>query len=255
MLMNRLVTMGRGGSGKTTFVALMTKYFIQKGETPLLLIDSDPDQNLSEMVGIDLKEEGRKTVSELLVETFLEGGGTTVGVPPSQRLESKIWEVGLYEGEFFDFMAIGTKFVEGCYCLPNTALKNALAGLTKSYEYVLIDSPGGLEHLNRRIASQVDDIFDIIDPSQKSFHHVERAYRVAKEVKIDFNNFYVVGGNRVPEEWESEVEKRIELEYLGKISYDKEVENYVLYGKPLLDLPDSSLAYNSVKEILQKAGY
>jgi CO dehydrogenase maturation factor len=253
--MKRLVTMGRGGSGKTTFVALMTKYFIEKCETPLLLIDSDPDQNLSEMVGIDLREEGRKTVSELLVETFLEGGGTTVGVPPSQRLESKIWEVGLYEGKNFDFMAIGTKFIEGCYCLPNTALKNALAGLTKSYEYVLIDSPGGLEHLNRRIASQVDDIFDIIDPSQKSFHHVERAYRVAKEVKIDFNNFYIVGGNRVPEEWEAEVEKRTKLEYLGKISYDKEVENYVLYGKSLLDLRDSSLAYNSVKEILQKAGY
>jgi CO dehydrogenase maturation factor len=253
--MKRLVTMGRGGSGKTTFVALMTKYFIEKGETPLLLIDSDPDQNLSEMVGIDLREEGRKTVSELLVETFLEGGGTTIGVPPSQRLESKIWEVGLYEGNYFDFMAIGTKFIEGCYCLPNTALKNALVGLTKSYEYVLIDSPGGLEHLNRRIASQVDDIFDIIDPSQKSFHHVERAYRVAKEVKIDFKNFYVVGGNRVPEEWEAEVEKRTKLEYLGKISYDKEVENYVLYGKPLLDLPDSSLAYNSVEKIVQKAGY
>jgi CO dehydrogenase maturation factor len=253
--MKRIVTMGRGGSGKTTFVALMTKYFTGKGETPLLLIDSDPDQNLSEMVGIDLREEGKKTVSELLVETFLEGGGTTVGVPPSQRLESKIWEVGLYEGENFDFMAIGTKFIEGCYCLPNTALKNALAGLTKSYEYVLIDSPGGLEHLNRRIASQVDDIFDIIDPSQKSFHHVERAYRVAKEVKIEFNNFYVVGGNRVPEELETEVEKRTKLEYLGKISYDKEVENYVLYGKPLLDLPDTSLAYNSVKKILQKAGY
>jgi hypothetical protein len=42
---------------------------------------------------------------------------------------------------------------------------------------------------------------------------------------------------------------------LGKISYDKEVEHYVLYGKPLLDLPESSLAYNSVKKILQKAGY
>jgi CO dehydrogenase maturation factor len=254
--MKRLVTMGRGGSGKTTFVALMTKYFIEKGETPLLLIDSDPDQNLSEMVGIDLHEEGRKTVSELLVETFLEGGGTTVGVPPSQRLESKIWEVGLYEGNYFDFMAIGTKFLEGCYCLPNTALKNALGGLTKSYKYVLIDSPGGLEHLNRRIASEVDDIFDIIDPSQKSFHHVERAYRVAKEVKINFKNFYVVGGNRVPKEWEAaEVEKRTKLQYLGKISYDKEVENYVLYGKPLLDLPSTSPAYNSVKKILQKAGY
>ena len=253
--MKRLVTMGRGGSGKTTFVALMTKYFIEKGETPLLLIDVDPDQNLSEMVGIDIHEKGRKTVSELLVETFLEGGGTTVGVPPSQRIENKIWEVGLYEGEHFDFMAIGTKFIEGCYCLPNTALKNALTSLTKSYKYVLIDSPGGLEHLNRRIASKVDDIFDIIDPSQKSFHHVERAYKVAKDVQIEFNNFYVVGGNRVPQELEAEVAERTKLEYLGKISYDKEVENSVLYGKTLLDLPETSVAYKSVKKILRKAGY
>jgi CO dehydrogenase maturation factor len=253
--MKRLVTMGRGGSGKTTFVALMTKYFIEKGETPILLIDADPDQNLSEMLGVDLKEEGKKTVSELLVETFLEGGGTTVGVPPSKRIESKLWELGLYEGKSFDLMAIGTKFIEGCYCLPNTALKNALEGLTKSYKYVVIDSPGGLEHLNRRIASKVDDIFDIIDPSQKSFHHVERAYKVAQEVKIDFKKFYVVGGNRVPEELEAEVQKRINLKYLGKISYDKEVENYVLYGKPLLDIPESSIAYKSVKKILQKAGY
>ncbi|MFC1487124.1 AAA family ATPase [Thermoproteota archaeon] len=253
--MKRLVTMGRGGSGKTTFVSLMTKYFIEKGETPILLIDADPDQNLSEMLGIDLKEAGKKTVSELLVETFLEGGGTTVGVPPSKRIESKIWELGLYEGKNFDFMAIGTKFIEGCYCLPNNALKNALDGLIKAYQYVIIDSPGGLEHLNRRISSKIDDIFDIIDPSQKSFHHVERAYKIAKEIKIDFTNFYVVGGNRVPLELEAEVEKRTKLEYLGKISYDKEVENFVLYGKPLVDLPETSTAYTSVKKILKKAGY
>ena len=249
------VSMGRGGSGKTTFVALMTKYFIENGDTPLLLIDVDPDQNLAEMVGIDLKEEGTKTISELLIETFLEKGGTLVGIPPSEKIESKIWERGLYEGVFFDLIAVGTKFIEGCYCLPDAALKKALEGLTKTYRYVLIDSPAGLEHLNRRIASQVDDIFDLIDPSQKSFHHVERAYRVAKEVEIDFKNFYVVGGYRVPEELEAEVEKRIKLKYLGRIAYDKEVESCVLSGKSLLELPSSSPAYNSVKELMKKAGY
>ena len=228
---------------------------MKNGDTPLLLIDLDPDQNLGEMVGIDLKEEGKKTISELLTETFLEEGGTTVGVPPSERIESKIWEVGLYEGAYFDLVAVGTKFIEGCYCLPDAALKKALEGLTKTYRYVLIDSPAGLEHLNRRIASQVDDIFDIIDPSQKSFHHVETAYRVAKEVEIDFKNFYVVAGYRVPEKLEVEIEKRIKLKYLGKIAYDKEVENYVLSGKPLLEIPSSSPAYNSAKELMKKAGY
>jgi len=251
----KIVSMGRGGTGKTSFVALMTKYFIEKGDTPLLLVDVDPDQNLAEMVGIDLKEEGKKTISELLIETFREGGGTVVGVPPSERIESKIWERGLYEGASFDLIAVGTKFIEGCYCLPDAALKKALEGLTKTYRYVLIDSPAGLEHLNRRIASVVDDIFDIIDPSQKSFEHVERAFKVAEECKIDFKNFYIVGGYRFPEDLEAEVKKRTNLKYLGRIVHDREVENYVFSGKSLLELPSSSSAYNSVKELMRKAGY
>ncbi len=253
--MKKIVSMGRGGSGKTSFVALMTKYFIEIGDTPLLLVDLDPDQNLGEMVGIDFKEDGKKTISELLIETFIEKGGTSVGIPPSERIESEIWSRGLYEGASFDMIAVGTKFVEGCYCLPDASLKRALEGLTKTYRYVLIDSPAGLEHLNRRIASEVDDIFDIIDPSRKSFSHVERAYKIAKEVKINFENFYIVGGYRFPEGLRAEVEKRTKLKYLGKIAYDKEVENYVISGKSLLELPSSSPAYISVKELMKKAGY
>ncbi|MFP3985114.1 MAG: AAA family ATPase [Candidatus Bathyarchaeia archaeon] len=253
--MKRLVSVGRGGSGKTTFIALIAKYFVEIGETPLLLVDVDPDQNLGEMVGVDLKEEGRKTISELLIETFKEQGGTTVGVPPSERIESKIWEKGLYEGNAFDFMAVGTKFIEGCYCLPDAALKKALEGLTETYKHVLVDSPAGLEHLNRRVTSQVDDIFDIIDPSQKSFRHVERAYRVVKEVQIDFKNFYVIAGYRVPKSLETEVEEKIKLPYLGKIAYDEEVEKNVISGKPLFELSSSSAAYVSVKKIMKEAGY
>jgi len=253
--MKKIVSMGRGGSGKTSFIALMTKYFIEIGDNPLLLIDVDPDQNLGEMVGIDFKKEGKKTISELLIETFLEKGGTTVGISPSERIESEIWSKGLYEGTSFDMIAVGTKFIEGCYCLPDASLKRALEGLTKTYRHILIDSPAGLEHLNRRIASKVDDIFDIIDPSRKSFNHVERAYKIAKEVKIDFKNFYVVGGYRFPEALEAEARKKTQLEYLGKIAYDKKVEDYILLGKSLLELPSSSPAYNSVKELMKKAGY
>jgi CO dehydrogenase maturation factor len=251
--MKTLVTIGRGGTGKTSFVALMAKHFIEVGETPLLLVDADPDQNLGEMVGVDLKDAGKKTISELLVETFLEEGGTTVGVPPTQRIENKIWAYGMQEGKFFDFIALGTKWVEGCYCLPNAALKGALEALTKNYKYVLIDSPAGLEHLNRRITSKVDDIFDIIDPSKKSFLHIERAYRIAKEVKIEFKNFYVVGGFRVPENLEDL--KALKFEYLGKIAYDEVLEDYVLSGKSLLELPQDSPAYVSVKSLMGRAGY
>jgi len=253
--MKKLVTIGRGGTGKTSFVALMTKYLIEKGVEPILLVDADPDQNLGEMLGIDLEKQGKKSISELIVETFIEGKGTTVGVPPSERMESKIWEKGMYEGEYFDFIAIGVKWVEGCYCLPNAALKGAMEKLSKNYEFILIDSPAGLEHLNRRITHQIDDIFDIIDPSKKSFDHVYRANRIAKEVKIEFKNFYIVGGYRFPEEMGRKAEEITGMKFLGKIAYDENVEKYVLEGKSLLELPDDSPAYLSVKEIMRRAGY
>lgn len=253
--MKVIVTMGRGGTGKTTFVALMTKHFIQAGGHPLLLVDVDPDQNLGELVGVDLTEEGKKTISELLVETFLDIGGTTVGVPPSERMEGKIWESGLYEGDYFDLMAVGPKWIEGCYCLPDAALKRALERLTKVYKYVLIDSPAGLEHLNRKITSDVDAIIDIIDPSKKAFNHVQRAHKIAKEIGITFNNFFIVGGYRFPRSLEETVEETTGLPYLGKIAYDEGVESYVLNGQSLLQLPNTSPAYKSIKEILKKAAY
>jgi len=253
--MKTLVTIGRGGTGKSSFTALMTKAFIESGRAPLLLVDADPDQNLAEMVGIDLKEAGKSTIAELLVTTFIEQGGTTVGVPPTERIESRIWENGLFESKNFDFLAIGTKWVEGCYCMPNAALKGALESLTKNYKYVLVDSPAGLENLNRRITSNVNDVFDILDHSKKSFDHVKRAFRIAKEVDMKFDNFYLIGGYRFPAELGKQAEADLKFKFLGKIAEDEQLDEYVLDGRSLLDLPSDSEAYVSVKAILKTLGY
>ena len=253
--MKTLVTLGRGGTGKTTFVALMTKYFLERKDTPLLLVDVDPDQNLAEMVGVDLHAAGKKTISELLVRTFLEEGGTRTGVAPTERIETRIWEYGLYEGTDFDLLAVGTKWVEGCYCLPDAALKAALAAILKGYQYVLIDSPAGLEHLNRRITAHVDEAFDIIGPSKKSFDHVYRAYTIAREVKIQIDNFSLVGSYRFPPELEPQAEKVPYTRYVGKIAFDPMVEEYVIGGRSLLDIPSDTSGYISVQEILACAGY
>lgn len=253
--MKTLVTVGRGGTGKSSFTALMAKAFIEEDKSPILLVDADPDQNLAEMVGIDLKEAGKSTIADLVVSTFIEGGGTTVGVPPAQRIESRIWENGLYEGQHFDFLGVGTKWIEGCYCMPNTALKGALENLTKNYAYVLIDSPAGLENLNRRITSSVDDIFDILDHSKKSQDHVQRAARIIKEVDMQYKNFYIVGGYRFPDELGQQAEAALKFPYLGKIVQDSQLDDYVLNGQSLIDLPNDNEAYLSVKRVLQRLNY
>jgi len=250
--MKTFVTMGRGGTGKTTFVALMAKYLIDNGHAPLLLVDADPDQNLAEMVGVDLVAAGKKTIAELLSETFIQQGGTTIGIPPSKRIENRIWQEGLYEGEYFDLFSVGTKWVEGCYCLPDAALKNALSTITRQYKYILIDSPGGLEHLNRKIASDVDTIFDIMGPSSKSFAHVKRAHRVIEEVGIRSNRFYVVGGYGFDSDPDPASLAALDLPYLGRIAQDDAVARMVLQGRCLLDVPATSPAYRSVAGIVEK---
>ncbi len=70
--MKTLVIMGRGGTGKTSFVSLIADYFIRTEQTPLLLVDLDPDQSLGEMIGVDLQEEGIKSIAELIEETFID---------------------------------------------------------------------------------------------------------------------------------------------------------------------------------------
>ncbi|MFA5572269.1 MAG: AAA family ATPase [Crenarchaeota archaeon] len=253
--MKTLVTVGRGGTGKSSFTALMAKAFIESKQSPILLVDADPDQNLGEMLGIDLKEAGKSTIADLIVSTFIESGGTTVGIPPSQRIEARIWEKGLYESPNFDFIAVGTKWVEGCYCMPNTALKGALESLTKTYKYVIVDSPAGLENLNRRITSNVNDIFDILDHSKKSQDHVRRAHKIAKEVDMQFENFYLVGGYRFPSELGKKAEEELNFKYLGKIEADEQLDQYVLDGESLLELPNTNKAYISVQNILKNLGY
>ena len=49
----KIVVTGRGGTGKSTFTAIASRYLAP----PMLLIDIDPDQSLAEMLGIDLEEE------------------------------------------------------------------------------------------------------------------------------------------------------------------------------------------------------
>lgn len=253
----RIVIVGRGGTGKTSFTALLAKHFIEKGETPLLLVDLDPDMNLAEMVGVDLEEAGKSTVSELLLDTMeRESDGTDSPQPfPMEKLEARIWEEGLYEGEGFDLLSLGVKWGEGCYCTPNKAMRIALEGMLRSYSHVIIDSPAGLEQLNRRVTPQVDDIIDIIDPSNKSFEHVKRTRRLLEDLTLSCKRFFVVGNYRFPESWESDVEGRTGEKYLGKITSDETLADKVLRGESLLELPRDSPAYTSATQIFSKAGY
>lgn len=246
----KIVCTGRGGTGKTTFVALAALCL----DSHPLLIDADSDQNLADMLGINLEKEKIKTISEILFDIQKKKNTkelNSLSLP--EKIEYLLNFSCLYESEDFDLISIGVKWTQGCYCMPNNILRSILPKLAESYRYTIIDSPGGLEHLNRRIVSEVDDIFVIIDPTVKALKNMERLKKIASEVGISYKNIYLVGNYRFKREKEKLAKSS--GNYLGKIEYDPELEEYTWNGRSLTDLSQNSPAFSSTREILKKAGY
>jgi len=249
--MRTIVSTGRGGTGKTTFIALLTKDWRKKKS--LLLVDIDPDENLAEMVGIDLQKEGIKTISDILFDIQKGKVGEELKSLPRPVQIEYMFHLCLYEGDGFDLFSLGTKWTEGCYCQPNNILKSIIPKLSKNYDYTFIDSPAGLEHLNRKVMSEIDGIVAIVDPSRKSFHNARRSLGVVREIGIKFKDFYLVSNYRFSNSLKESI-KELGLKYLGKIDYDENVEGYILEGKSLLGLPEDSPAFLSVKKIIENMG-
>ena len=246
------VITGRGGTGKSTFTTLFTRYVHAK---PLLLIDLDPDESLAKMLGVDLEKEGKWSISDAL-SSIIAKGKNSKGKDDTPDLLRRMMDGGeiIFRDKKFDLITLGTKFSPGCYCLPDEMIKETLRNINKNYEMILVDSPAGLEHLNRKVTPEIEDLFVILDPSDKSAKHIERIKYVTKGVNITCKNFYLVGNYRFTDEIEAYLLRTGE-KYLGRIAYDPLVREHNLKGESLFKLPEDSPSSTSVKKILREAGY
>jgi CO dehydrogenase maturation factor len=255
-----LMVTGRGGTGKSTFTALASRFL----KPPLLLCDIDPAQSLGSMLGIDLEatsiktEIGRevpiKTISDLTTaiedeDALMELGGGDLTVKLPMLLQ---WYTQ-YRSEKFDLISLGPKWTEGDYRSANLLFEFIVPNIGKEYAHIVIDSPAGLEHLNRRVIGKVHDLFVIVDPSAKSLKHVERVKKITERVGIKYEHLYIVGNHEFDKESEQMFIVTGET-YLGKMAFDKRVHEYNLKGKSLWELPLDSPACDSVREILVRAG-
>lgn len=247
-----MVCTGRGGAGKSTFAALAVRHL----KAPPLLIDADPDQSLAQLLGVDLAAAGINTIADVLYklqkpDTYKELGSVRL----AEKIEYLLNLSCLYESPRFDLISLGVKWTRGCYCAPNDVLQGILPGLAKDYEFTILDSPAGLEHVNRRIVNKVDDVFVLIDPSAKAVRNAERLREIAGSIGITYKNLFLVGNYRFTAAAEAHMAAFDGATYLGRMERDDDVERFDWEGKSLLNLPQDSPASRTVGLILQKAGY
>ncbi len=244
---------GKGGVGKTTISALLSRVLSEKTRRSLLLVDADPVINLPRALGVDVPASVGNIATEM--RKSIDDGTLPASAAKQDILEGRIFE-SLVEGERFDFLAMGRTEGEGCYCYVNRLLTQILDRLSLNYEITLMDMSAGLEHFSRRTNRNVDVLIIVIDSSRAAFEAALRIRDLAKEVHIDFKKILIIG-NRIPDNLIPAVSTGLEdngLDLAGIVPTDNAIAELNYLGKPVFDLSASSPALHAVEGIAEDLG-
>jgi len=239
---------GKGGTGKTTFAALLIKEAIKHGIEPLLAVDADPNYNLGDALGM----KPDTTIADI-TEMFFKN---KISLPPGMSKESYLelhLNSAVIEGDKVDLVVMGRPEGPGCYCYLNNVLKAFLERLESNYEMVLIDNEAGMEHVSRRITPKLDVLIAVSDPSLKGIRAAKRIWELGHELSLAIDHFGLVISRvnaSLSERLREEVDK-LQLPLLGIIPHDPKVEERDIEGRELLSLDGDSPVVKAVSEATQ----
>ncbi len=232
----KLAISGKGGVGKTTLAALLSRFLVANGKE-VIAVDADPDANLAAALG--LADHPITPISEMKAlikeRTGSEGGygGYFKINPEVSDLPERysIVEDGLRLMVMGGVPAGGT----GCIC-PESALLRALAThlLLHRDQFVILDMEAGIEHLGRATAKAVSAMVVVIEPGMRSIQTALVVKRLASEIGIE--NVSAVA-NKVRDE---SVLDRIrtalgDVPLAGAIPYSDEMARADLEGRGVFD--------------------
>lgn len=240
---------GKGGVGKTSISALITRALVEQSDKRILAIDADPAVGFATALGVTVA----RTVDDIrneVIEVHRQGNrDDTLGV--LSRLDYEVFDA-MIEKDKFAFLAIGRPESEGCYCKVNTYLKKILAAMVVNFDYVIIDGEAGIEQVNRRVMEGVTHLLLVSDVSLKGINVIKTIKEVADTGVMDYERVGAVL-NRLKSKQECEKVNMGDLQLLGCMAEDDAIRDYDIAGQPLLELPNGP-STQDITDILIKFG-
>lgn len=248
--MSKTIAMaGKGGVGKTTVSALITRYFAHHQKDPLLAIDADPNSNLGETLGLHIE----KTVGDIREDFMKDPQGVPSGMDKVLYLEMLMNQV-LIEHDAFDLLVMGRQEGQGCYCMVNNILNRFTEELESNYRYLLVDNEAGMEHLSRRSSGKVDFLLMVSDYALRGLRAVGRINGMLGDLKLEVKEKGLIV-NRAPETLSraflDEVES-IGVPIVCTIPDDHHLLEFDMEQRSLLELEDHSPAVAAVNQMMGK---
>ena len=257
----RVLVCGKGGSGKSTFVALMATVLQRKGYEVMVLDGdaSNPEGLIRLLFGLGIEGEPKP-----LVEFF--GGIETVTCPvddprPLTRVgdfvpvpEKKIdlsEEIGpeyYLEKGAMRLLQVGKieKYGQGC----DGPLEKVVRDFMIEGDYVsLIDEKAGVEHFGRRIPDRMDIILGVLDCTRESVSIAERIYGFAQDIGLE-NAWFVLNKTESDDMAAGVMDLlgKLRDKVVGSLPYDPRLVKAALSGRAI----DEHGAAESVEPIVQR---
>ena len=227
---------GKGGVGKTSISALITKILSEKNNSRVLAIDADPALGLSIALNIQVK----KTVNDIrnqLINEIKDGSKLD-----QQTLLSRIdYELldAMAERQNFAFLGIGRPETDGCYCQINNFLKDLIKELSLNFDYIVIDGEAGIEQVNRRVLEKVTHLLLVSDTSIKGAQILESISQVADKTLGPHEKGALFNRLKPGEETPNHVQDT-NIPVVGSLYEDEQIYSFDRKGESLLGMPKGS---------------
>ena len=230
---------GKGGSGKTTFSAMLMRSLLERAPGRAVLgVDADSNSCLGITLGVELIG----TIADVRDQARALKP-TNAGMDRVRTVEYGIQQ-SLTESKGFDLLTMGRPEGPDCYCAVNNMLRRFLDELGSQYEFVVIDNEAGMEHLSRRTTNNVDVLCIVAEPTPVGEVTAKRIYQLVKKLPIVIKKTGLVW-NRA-----ENGKKMDDIDILGHIPYDDAVSNVSMQGKTVFDLDENSPALMAARKII-----
>ncbi|MDK1031137.1 MAG: AAA family ATPase [Planctomycetia bacterium] len=237
---------GKGGSGKTTVAAMITRFLSREVAKTTLAVDADPNSCLGLALGV---EPGR-TVSDIREDALEKRLEVSPGMSKMRSFEYGIQQL-IEESRGFDLLTMGRPEGPKCYCAVNNILRGYLDALADAYPFIVMDNEAGMEHLSRRTTNNVDWLYIIAEPTAAGILTANRIQALAGSLPIAVRNTSIVW-NKVTGELPPEVVGAAPAEATRKIPNDQAVAEASQKGATVFDLPADNPALLALYEIVSK---
>lgn len=242
----KIAVTGKGGVGKTTFTAVLSRLYADEGRT-VLAVDADPDANLGMALGFTEEELNEVVPITKMRELIKERTNSTA------ETFGKFFKINPKVDDIPDMMAKvknGVKLLllgtvedagSGCVCPENVLLKRIITHLIlRSDDVVILDMEAGLEHLARGTTDCMDSFIVVVEPGERSIQTYHKVSELAADLGI--TDVKVVANKvRGPED-EEYLKSRIPDEsLLGFIHYNDDVIAADRSGRSPYDFSDKTV--------------